>query len=55
LRQALLGDNPGWEIERMKMKRDARDLNRANKKLQDENAALRKQVEALGNVEEPEK
>ena len=53
--KALLGDNPGWEVERMKMKREARDHNRAMKKLQNENEQMKKELDDLGVVREAEK
>eukprot|EP00191_Tetraselmis_sp_GSL018_P021684 CAMPEP_0177621574 /NCGR_PEP_ID=MMETSP0419_2-20121207/27658_1 /TAXON_ID=582737 /ORGANISM="Tetraselmis sp., Strain GSL018" /LENGTH=1160 /DNA_ID=CAMNT_0019121501 /DNA_START=506 /DNA_END=3988 /DNA_ORIENTATION=+ len=52
LKKAFLGDNPGWEIEKMQMERKMKDLRRALRRLQEENVRLRHQLEELGVLDD---
>ena len=48
LGQALMGDNPGWEMEKFKLERSIKELKRSLKKLMEENLKLRNHLESIG-------
>eukprot|EP00873_Tetraselmis_striata_P007063 jgi/Tetstr1/427327/TSEL_017496.t1 len=53
LQKAFLGDNPGWVKQKLKLEREIKELKRLVRRLQDENGALRLQLEQLGETMAP--
>jgi predicted RNase H-like nuclease (RuvC/YqgF family) len=52
LKKAYLGDNPGWERDKLKLDREIKELKRTVRRLQDENSSLRQQLEQFGEAEQ---